>query len=74
MQGFYNTFAQLLNVSGTYLSLLSEEGQVREDIELPAGELGHDIQQKFENGQDLVVCVLKAMGTEAIIAVKTLPK
>jgi len=73
MQGYYNTFAQLLNVSGPYLSLLSEEGHVREDIELPAGELGHDIQQRFEDGQDLVVCVLKAMGTEALIAVKNIP-
>lgn len=66
-------FVQVLDVSGPYLSLLNEEGQVREDIQLPAGELGRDIQQKFEDGQNLVVCVLKAMGIEAVIAVKNSP-
>lgn len=52
---------------------MSDDNETREDIKLPDGDLGDDIQNKFENQNDAdnIKCVvLKAMGEEHILAVK----
>ena len=53
------------------MSVLNEEGQVRDDLILPSGELGREIQQNFEAGQDLLVFVMTAMDRETVISFKT---
>ena len=53
------------------MSVLTEEGRVRNDLELPPGELRRELLERFEAGQDLIVCVMAAMDTEAIISIKS---
>ena len=60
-----------------FLSLMNETGEIREDIKLPEGDLGKEIKSKFEkDGKDdqFMVTILKAMGEEHAIAIKTMPK
>ena len=44
---------------------------MRDDLVLLAGDLGREVRKRFEEGQDLVLCVMAAMNTEAIISIKT---
>jgi len=54
-----------------YLSLMSEDGKDnREDIKLPAGELGTKIKAQFDEGKNLMLTVQASMGEESIVAVK----
>ena len=61
----------MLDVSEGYVSVLNDEGQVREDLIIPAGDLGQEMRKRFEEGQDLVLCVITAMDTEALIGIKS---
>lgn len=58
-----------------YLSLMEENGTIREDLKLPTGtdeadKLAESIQAQYEAGEELVVSVLKAMGDEMVNSVK----
>lgn len=55
----------------SYISVLTEDGRVRDDLPLPSGELRRELLESFEAGQDLLVCVLGAMDTEAVISIKS---
>ncbi|RKP10284.1 eukaryotic translation initiation factor eIF-5A [Thamnocephalis sphaerospora] len=65
---------QLLNVDDGYLSLMDTDGNIRDDIKLPEGEIGESIEEQFNEGKELIVTVLSAMGEEAAIAVKEAPR
>jgi len=65
---------QLLNIQDSFLTLMADNGDVREDLRLPDGDLGKEISTKFEAGDDLIVSVLSSMGEECAVAVKTSPK
>lgn len=51
---------------------MDDGGDMREDLKLPEGDLGKDIQAKFDNDESLLLTVLKAMDEEAVIAQKPL--
>lgn len=53
-----------------FVALMDDEGNIREDLKLPEGELGEKIKEDFEEGKDLTVAVLSAMGTDQIMDVK----
>jgi translation initiation factor 5A len=54
-----------------YLSLMSEDGTTREDLQLPEGELGQQIRESFDNDQDLSLTVLSWVDIEeAVISFK----
>jgi len=54
-----------------FTSLLDEDkNETRDDIKLPAGDLGADIKKKFDDEENLKMTVLKAMGEEAIMGYK----
>ncbi|CAL8319280.1 unnamed protein product [Boreogadus saida] len=63
---------QLLNITDGFMSLMFENGDLREDLRLPEGDLGKEIQAKFENSDDFLVTVLSAMGEECAVSVKAL--
>jgi len=65
---------QLLNIQDSFLTLMSDNGDVREDLRLPDGDLGKEIQTKFDAGEDLIVSVLSSMNEECAVAVKAAPK
>jgi translation initiation factor 5A len=64
---------QLLDVTNDdppFLCLLDSTGAEKNDIRLPDGELGKQIKDQFENGKDLTISVIKAMGEEACVGSK----
>lgn len=64
---------QLVDIVEGFLSLMDEAGTYREDLKLPDGDLGKEIQQKFENSEELNAEVLSAMGEEVVLKVKPAP-
>lgn len=63
---------QLTNIDDGYLCLMDDGGDMREDLKIPDGDLGKEIQAKFDNDESLLLTVLKAMDEEAVIAQKPL--
>ncbi|XP_011413205.3 eukaryotic translation initiation factor 5A-1-like isoform X2 [Crassostrea angulata] len=64
---------QLIDVldDGT-ISVMDDNGDTREDLNLPPGDLGKDIKDRFEKGETIAVTVLNSMGEEQITGVKNL--
>lgn len=50
-----NFSSQLIGIQDGYLSLLTESGEVREDLKLPEGDLGKEIEGKFNANEDVQV-------------------
>ncbi|KAI9789191.1 MAG: Eukaryotic translation initiation factor 5A [Peltula sp. TS41687] len=66
---------QLLDISDDgYLSLMSDDGDTKDDVKTPTAEIGEKISRLFGEGKDLNVVVLTAMGEEAAIDVKEAPR
>ncbi|KAF3615425.1 Eukaryotic translation initiation factor 5A-4 [Capsicum annuum] len=63
---------QLIDISEDgFVSLLTENGNTKDDLRLPTDEnLLKQIKDGFDEGKDLVVSVMSAMGEEQINAVK----
>lgn len=49
-------------------------GTSKDDVKVPEGSTGAQIQSDFEAGKDLLVTVVSAMGEEAVISYKEAPK
>ncbi|XP_066305069.1 eukaryotic translation initiation factor 5A-like [Branchiostoma lanceolatum] len=52
------------------VSLMDEQGDMRDDLKLPEGELGEEIKVCFEADKELLLKVTKAVGEEAILSYK----
>jgi len=62
---------QLLNIADDgFISLITDNGQTKEDLKLPEGEIGEKLKSEFTEGKDLTVSVLGAMGQEQVVAFK----
>ncbi|KAK6346765.1 Eukaryotic translation initiation factor 5A [Orbilia brochopaga] len=61
---------QLVNVDDGFLNLIDTDGNSKDDVKLPEGDLGNQIQSDFDAGKDLLITILTAMGEEAAVAVK----
>ncbi len=47
---------QLTDISDDgYLTLMADNGDLREDLKLPDGELGGQLRSEFDNGKELLV-------------------
>jgi len=57
-----------------FMSLMDENGNMRDDLKLPEGELGEQIFDKFQSGESLLVSILKACKVEQAISFKNEPK
>jgi len=64
----------VVNIEDNFLSLMEDDGNTREDLKLPDGDLGTEIKRKFDEGDQFMVTVLKAMNEEAVIAIKNTTK
>ncbi|KAB8204194.1 eukaryotic elongation factor 5A hypusine, DNA-binding OB fold-domain-containing protein [Aspergillus parasiticus] len=64
----------LVNIDKGFLNLMTQDGTAKDDVKVPDGVLGDQIQQDFEAGKDLLITVLSAMGEEQAISVKEAPK
>lgn len=65
---------QLLDIDDGYLSLMTMDGETKDDVRAPDGELGDNIQASFDEGKDLMVTIIAAMGEEAAISFKEAPR
>jgi len=52
------------------ISLLNDDNVPREDLNLPDGELGDQIQAAFDSGAEVKCVVVKAMGKEQVMSFK----
>ncbi|KAJ6784236.1 hypothetical protein PWT90_10326 [Aphanocladium album] len=67
---------QLLDVSDDgFLSLMNEDGDTKDDVRMPDGEIGDKIKKLFtEDEKDTNVIILTSMGEQAAIEAKEAPK
>ncbi|BFZ59418.1 translation initiation factor eIF5A [Saitoella coloradoensis] len=65
---------QLLDIDDGFLNLMTTEGDTKDDVRVPDGELGSKIQADFDDGKELLVTIISAMGEEAAISFKEAPK
>lgn len=65
---------QLLDIDDGYLSLMDMEGETKDDVKAPEGELGDSLQTAFDEGKDLMVTIISAMNEEAAISFKETAK
>lgn len=67
---------QLLDVTDDdFLSLMDESGTTKDDVKKPDGEIGDRIDKLFtEEGKDVNVIVMSAMGEEVCVEAKEAPK
>ncbi|KAG8581232.1 hypothetical protein GDO81_007598 [Engystomops pustulosus] len=65
---------QLIGINDKYLSLLTDGGDVRDDLKLPEGDLGKEIEARYEAGDEIMISVLCAMDEECAVAIKAMTK
>lgn len=65
---------QLLDIDDGFLNLMTQDGETKDDVRAPEGELGDSLQAAFDEGKDLLVTIIAAMGEEAAISFKEAPK
>jgi translation initiation factor 5A len=46
------------------------DGSSKDDVKVPEGSMGKDIQTSFDEGKEVTVTIIAAMGEEACIAFK----
>ena len=48
---------QLLSVEDNYLSLMDDNGETREDLKVPDGEVGEEIKNAMKDEKDILVSI-----------------
>ncbi|KAF3904836.1 hypothetical protein ABW20_dc0105334 [Dactylellina cionopaga] len=65
---------QLVNIDDGYLNLMTGDGVSKDDVKVPDNDLGKEIEDGFEDGKDIMVTIVAAMGEELAISWKEAPK
>jgi translation initiation factor 5A len=65
---------QLVNIDDGFLNLMTQDGTAKDDVKVPDSDVGKEIQAGFEEGKDLLVTIISAMGEEMAISFKEAPK
>ncbi|GHJ89396.1 hypothetical protein NliqN6_5798 [Naganishia liquefaciens] len=60
----------LVNIDDGFLNLMLPDGTPKDDVKVPEGELGKNIETAFEDGKEVSVTIIAAMGEEQAIAFK----
>ena len=45
---------------------MTQDGTPKDDVKVPEGDLGKQIEQEFDGGKDLLVTIVSAMGEEQV--------
>ena len=61
---------QVINIDDGFLKLMTADGTGKVDVQLPDNELGEQMQQAFEDGKEVLVTIVSAMGEEHALAWK----
>jgi translation initiation factor 5A len=54
-----------------FLNLMLPDGTPKDDVKVPEGQIGTDIEAAFESGKEVSVTIIAAMGEEQAITFKT---
>jgi translation initiation factor 5A len=65
---------QLVNIDDGFLNLMDGDGKSKDDVKLPESEVGEQIQTMFDDGKEVLVTIVSAMGEEHALAVKEAPQ
>jgi len=57
-----------------FLHLIDKDGNEKNDVKMPEGELATRIKEFEDDGNEAIVTIISAMNEEAVIAVKEAPK
>lgn len=63
-----------VNVDDGFLNLMTADGTAKDDVRVPEGDLGKEIQEAFDDGKDMLITIVSAMGEEQAISCKEAPK
>ena len=55
-----------VNIDDGFLNLMTNDGIAKDDVKVPEGDLGKEIQGGFDDGKDLLVTIIAAMGEEQV--------
>lgn len=59
---------QLTDISDDgYLCLMADNGDLREDLKIPDGEVGAQLRTDYDAGKDILCTVLKSCGEEVSV-------
>lgn len=64
---------QLVNIDDGFLNLMDNDGNSKDDVKVPESEVGEQIQTMFDDGKEVVVTIVSAMGEEHALACKEAP-
>ncbi|KAI8822552.1 eukaryotic translation initiation factor 5A [Fimicolochytrium jonesii] len=64
----------LLDIDDGFLSLMKDDGSTKDDVKVPDNDLGKKITEEFQEGKELIVTVVAAMGEEHALSYKEAPK
>lgn len=53
-----------------HLSLMEDDGSLKDDMNMPTSDMGKEIQEKYDEGLSLTLTVMSAMGEEQVIGFK----
>jgi len=65
---------QLVNIDEGFLNLMTSDGTAKDDVKIPEGDHGIQMHADFDEGKDLLVTIIAAMGEEQAISYKEAPK
>jgi Eukaryotic elongation factor 5A hypusine, DNA-binding OB fold len=61
-----NGFAFKVNIDDGFLNLMTQDGTAKDDVKVPEGDIGTQISAGFDEGKDLLVTIVSAMGEEQV--------
>jgi translation initiation factor 5A len=64
----------LMDINDNYLSLMCDDGTTKDDVPVPQGDVGKEIREKWSNkgdDDDIFVTVIRSMGEEAAVSVRS---
>ncbi|PUU82016.1 translation protein SH3-like domain-containing protein [Tuber borchii] len=65
---------QFSYIDDDYLHLIKQDGSEKNDVKVPDGEIGDRIREAEDQGKDILITIISAMGEEAAISLKDAPK
>ena len=66
-------FPRQVNIDDGFLNLMTQDGTPKDDVKVPEGDLGKQIEQEFDVGKDLLVTIVSAMGEEQVNCLARFP-
>jgi translation initiation factor 5A len=61
-----NGYTLKVNIDDGFLNLMTQDGTAKDDVKVPEGEIGTQISAGFDEGKDLLVTIVSAMGEEQV--------